>query len=96
MYTLDFTDGFWKVYKKLVKGNQALIHKFTKALELLSDNPFYPSLKTHKVSTKKYENVYSSWVNGDVRIVWAFAENQELVILILEAGTHSGTNQIYK
>ena len=96
MYSLDFNDDFWPTYNKLVKGNSKLLSKFKKTFEILSENPFRNSLKTHKVDTKKYENVYSSWVSGDVRIIWALDKNQELVILVLETGTHSGSNKIYQ
>lgn len=96
MYILDFTSQFWDSYKKIVKGNLSLLKKFKKAFEILSTNPFHNSLKTHKVDTIKYDNVYSSWVSGDVRIVWSFNKDKELVIIVLETGTHSGSNKIYK
>jgi len=96
MYRLNFGEDFWKTYKKLVQGNPLLLKKFEKTLDILSEDPFYPSLKTHKVDTKRNKNIYSSSVSGDVRIGWMFNQNDDLVILILEAGTHSGASQIYK
>jgi len=96
MYRLDFGEDFWKTYKKLVQGNPILLKKFEKTLDILLQDPFYPSLKTHKVDTKRNKNIYSSSVSGDVRIGWMFNQNDDLVILILEAGTHSGASQIYK
>lgn len=96
MYYLNFSDDFKKQFKKLVKGNPILHKQFHKALGNLKNNPFYPSLKSHKVDTKKNKNVWSSWVSGDIRVVWAFDENDNLVILVLETGSHSGNTQIYK
>lgn len=96
MYVLEFLDEFWKAYNKLTKGNAILQKQFLKALEQISQDPFYPSLKTHKVDTKKYDKVFSSSISGDVRIIWIFNKDQELTILILETGTHSGNNKIYK
>lgn len=96
MYILEFIDEFWKAYNKLTKGNTILQKQFVKALQQISEDPFYPSLKTHKVDTKKYDGVFSSWINGDVRIIWVFNEEQELTILILETETHSGSNKVYK
>jgi mRNA-degrading endonuclease YafQ of YafQ-DinJ toxin-antitoxin module len=95
MYKLEFLEDFWKVYNKLVKGNPVLQKKFFNCLDKMATDPFYSSLKTHKVDSKKYKNVYSSWVSADVRIIWAFDEKQELIILVLETGTHSGGNMVY-
>jgi len=96
MYLLDFSDDFKRQFTKLVKGNKILKKQFDKALDNLSDDPFYPSLKSHKVSTNKNQNVWSSWISGDVRIIWTFDEHNNLVILVLETGTHSGGNKVYK
>ena len=56
MYILEFLDEFWKVYNKLTKANPALQKQFAKALGKISEDPFYPSLKTHKVDTLKHLN----------------------------------------
>jgi mRNA-degrading endonuclease YafQ of YafQ-DinJ toxin-antitoxin module len=95
MYFLKFTKDFEKIYLKLTKSNFRLQKQFAKVLDLISEDPFYNSLKTHKVDTKKYQNVYSSSVSGDVRIIWKFDDRGDLVILILETGTHSGASQVY-
>jgi mRNA-degrading endonuclease YafQ of YafQ-DinJ toxin-antitoxin module len=94
MYYLNFSDDFKKQFKKLVKGNSVLHKQFEKALSNLKIDPFYPSLKSHKVDTKKNKNVWSSWVSGDIRVVWAFDENDNLVILVLEKSSHSDSDQI--
>lgn len=96
MYRLETDNNFEKSYKKITKGNLILKKQFEKTFQLLALDPFYPSLKSHKVDTKKNKNVWSSWVSGDIRVVWAFDENDNLVILVLETGSHSGNNQIYK
>lgn len=95
-YDLDFSPEFIEDYKKLIKKNKLLIKKFSKALELLADNPYHNSLNSHKVDTLDNQNVWSSWVSGDIRVVWLFDPNQRMVIVLLETGTHSGSNQIYK
>jgi len=95
MYSINPSEDFAKTYKKLTRGNLVLQKQFNKTLKQLRTDPFYSSLKTHKVDSKKYSNVYSSWVSGDVRIIWAFDEKQELVILVLETSTHSGGNMVY-
>lgn len=96
MFKLVFTPEFEKSYLKETKNDTKTRQKILKALEYLKDNPFYPSLKSHKVSTKKYSNVWSSWITPDLRLIWQFDSDQKLTIVCLEIGSHSGSNQVYK
>lgn len=95
-YDLDFTPEFLADYKKLIKKNHLLIKKFAKSLKLLADNPQHNSLKSHKVDTLENQDVWSSWITGDVRVIWLYDKDRKLVIILLEAGTHSGSNKVYK
>ena len=95
-YNLEFTPEFLDDYKKLIKKNTLLAKKFSKSLKLLADNPQHNSLKSHKVNTINNEDVWSSWITGDVRVIWLYHENRQLVIVLLEAGTHSGSKKLYK
>ncbi len=95
-YDLDFTPEFLADFKKLTKKNHLLKKKFAKALKLLADNPKHTSLKSHKVDTLDNKDVWSSWVTGDVRVIWIYHENHKMVIILLETGTHSGGNKVYK
>lgn len=95
-FELEFTPEFIKDYQKLVKKNKALIKSFEKALKLLASNPKHNSLRSHKVDTIDNEDVWSSSVTGDIRIIWVYDQNQKLVIVLLESGTHSGSNKVYK
>ena len=96
MYILIVTEDFDLSYKKVTKGNQNLQKRIQKALKLLKQDPFYPSLKTHKVTTRNYGEKWSSWATGDIRIIWHFDENQQLTILLLSVSSHSGTHREYK
>lgn len=95
MYELQTTSNFRKKYIKLAEKNKKLQDSFQKTLELLRTNPKYKSLKTHKVFLSQYGEVYSSFVTGDVRIIWMRVENK-LVILLLDIGGHSGSKSVYK
>ena len=95
MYELQTTSNFRKKYKKLVEKNKKLQNAIEKTLELLRSNPKYKSLKTHKVFLSQYGEVYSSFVTGDIRIIWIQIE-EKLVILLLDIGGHSGSKGIYK
>ena len=94
MYLLIFTSSFNKDYKKIIKRNPLLQKRILKSLTLLSNNPNYQSLRTHKVNSIEFDNVWSSWVTGDVRIIWEYNNNSAIKLLAL--GAHSGSNKVYK
>ena len=94
MYELQTTSNFRKKYKKLAEKNKKLQDSVQKTLALLRLNPKYKSLKTHKVFLSQYGEVYSSFVTGDIRIIWMQIENK-LIILLLDIGGHSGGKGVY-
>jgi mRNA-degrading endonuclease YafQ of YafQ-DinJ toxin-antitoxin module len=97
MYTLQFTAVFTKMVSKLIKGDQKLEKALFKTFELLRNNPYHPSLRSHKVDTRRTKNIWSSSITGDWRIGWIFDEKENQAVLIcLELGTHSGANQMYQ
>ncbi len=96
MFDLLTTKDFDKTYVIITKGDQKLQKRIQKVLKLLEQNPSYPSLKTHKVTTKNYGDKWSSWVTGDIRIIWDYDRENRLIILLLDIGGHSGTHKVYK
>lgn len=96
MYKLKFTQSFWDAYEKVTKNNSKLKKRIKKSLELLTINPTFPSLKSHKVETKKYGIKFSSFVTGDIRVVWDFDKEGILAIKMIDIGGHSGKNKVYK
>ena len=66
-----------------------------KTIDLMKKNPFYKSLRTHKVLTKNFGTKYSSRVTNDIRIIWGFSEEKNLVIYLMDLGGHNGTNKVY-
>ena len=95
MYELQTTSNFRKKYIKLAEKNKKLQNSVQKTLEQLKVNPRYKALKTHKVFLSQYGEVYSSFVTGDVRIIWIQIENR-LIILLLDIGGHSGNKGVYR
>lgn len=96
MFTLVFTENFDKTYKQIIKGNLRIEKKVRKALYFLEQDPHHPSLKTHKANTKNYGEKWSSWVTGDIRIIWDYDTEERLVIILLDIGKHSGIHKMYK
>lgn len=96
MFELQFQDAFRKRFHKYIKKDQKLLKALNKTLELMMQNPFYSSLNTHKVDTKRNKDIWSSRITGDWRIGWIFDEKaKKAIIICLEVGTHSGASQIY-
>lgn len=76
---------FERNYKKLPQR----IKEQAKLREaVFRDDPFHPTLKTHKLSDKK--NIWSFSINYSYRIVFTFLRSKE--VLFLDIGTH----KIYK
>ena len=96
MFTLVFTKNFDETYASVIKENKEVEKKARKALHFLEQDPFYPSLKTHKANTKNYGEKWSSWVTGDIRIIWDYDTEKRLIIILLDIGKHSGTYKVYK
>ncbi len=85
---------FDKAFMNLVRKNITLKSKVIKVFKTISADPFHPSLRTHKVQTRSYGLGYSSRVTGDLRIIWNFTPN-ELVIIALTIGSHTGRKKVY-
>lgn len=96
MYTLRPAVFFERQYKKIIKHNEILRSKVEKTFLLLKENPLHTSLRTRKVSTPSHGVRYSSRVTGDIRIIWDYDSSDELVILLLDIGGHSGSRKVYK
>lgn len=95
MYDLVIDPTFEKSLQRLIAKDSALLPRINKALSLLSQDPRHPSLNSHKVNTRRYGVRWSSWVTGDLRLIWDFDEHETIVILILDIGGHSGKRRVY-
>ena len=81
MYKLKFTKTFEKNLKKLSPKEQKAV---AQKLQLLIQNPFYPSLRTKKV--QGIENVFEMSVNMNIRILWQY--DNDIIILLLDVEHH--------
>ena len=74
----------------LSKKNPELRERIINVLYLLANDPFTPSLKTHKL-TGSLENLWSCSVAYDCRIIFTFSEDEDLeesFIVLLNLGSH--------
>jgi len=90
MYTLSWSNGFRRGFKKATRKNPGLQEKIFSVLEKLSIEPFDPALKTHKLHGK-LSGLWACQVEYDCRIVFAFEkepDNEKDLIVLVDIGKH--------
>ncbi len=85
-YEFVFTEKFKKHFAKLNNNEKKQLKN---KLELLSNNPMHPSLRTKRIQGTK--DLFKCSVNMDIRIIW-FYEGDVLIIL-LDVGHHDILDQ---
>jgi mRNA interferase YafQ len=81
---------FKRSFKRLTKKNPQLQDKILAVLEILGDDPFTPSLKSHRL-TGRLEGLWSCSVAYDCRIIFAFKKDSdtgENLIVLVDIGSH--------
>ncbi|MBW4478245.1 MAG: type II toxin-antitoxin system YafQ family toxin [Tolypothrix brevis GSE-NOS-MK-07-07A] len=85
-----WSSGFKRSFRKITKKNPQLKNQVLKVLRLLADDPFTPSLKSHKL-TGDLAGLWSCSVAYDCRIIFNLSEDENLlamVILLIDLGSH--------
>lgn len=85
MIKVSFSSSFKRAFKKRIKGKRELESKFWKKLELFTNNPFEPSLRTHKLSGK-LKDLWSFSVEYDERVLFYFTDDGNAVFI--DIGNH--------
>lgn len=85
-YKFTFTSRFKKHFSRLTAPEKKnLKHK----LELLSENPYHPSLRTKRIQGTN--GLFECSVNMDIRIIWYYEGEQ--IIILLDVGHHDVLKQ---
>lgn len=80
--------AFVRAAKRLVKKDPQAAADLQATLELLTEDAFYPTLKTHKLKGD-LANCWACSAGYDLRIVFEFIQHEGVeAILLLSAGTH--------
>jgi addiction module RelE/StbE family toxin len=90
MRQIGWTPKSLRVFKRLVKRNPDLRPAIEQTLNQLSEDPFHPSLQTHKL-TGDLAGIWSASIDYKLRILFEFVndvETQEQSILLLNLGSH--------
>jgi mRNA interferase YafQ len=85
-----WSSGFTRSFKKITKRNSRLRDRITEVLMLLAEDPFTPSLKSHKLAGN-LDALWSCSVAYDCRIIFEFSEEDdvlEVFILLVNIGNH--------
>lgn len=89
MIEIGWTPKSLRSFKRLIRKNPQLRPEIEKVLRKIADNPFQPSLRTHKL-TGSLANVWSCSIDYQYRILFEFIEDEpeKVKILLLNMGTH--------
>ncbi|NCO74511.1 MAG: type II toxin-antitoxin system mRNA interferase toxin, RelE/StbE family [Cyanobacteria bacterium] len=82
--------SFKKAFKRLTKKSPQLQDKILEVLDLLENDPFTPSLKSHKL-TGNLAKCWSCSVSYDYRIIFTLSkdtESNDMVIILVDIGNH--------
>ena len=82
-YKITFTKRFVKNVKRLSAAERTQLKK---TLELLMQDPLYPSLRIQGTT-----DLFEFSVNMDVRVIWQY--DGDTIILLLDIGHHDILNQ---
>ncbi len=93
MFKILTNKSFDTAYKKRVTGNSQVEKRAIKTIQQLRLNPHHTSLRSHRVTTKQYGKKWSSWVTGDIRIIWELNVDS---IALYDIGPHTGKHKVYK
>lgn len=85
-YKITFTKRFVKNVKRLSAAERTQLKK---KLELLMQDPLYPSLRTKRIQGTT--DLFEFSVNMDVRVIWQY--DGDTIILLLDIGHLDILNQ---
>lgn len=85
-YKITYTKRFLKNLKKLNANERSQLKK---KLELLMQDPLYPSLRTKRIQGTT--DLFEFSVNMDLRVIWEY--DGETLILLLDIGHYDILDQ---
>jgi addiction module RelE/StbE family toxin len=83
--------AFKRAFKKHVRRTPQLQDRILRVVEQLAQDPFTPSIRTHKLSGQ-LDGLWACWVEYDCRIIFAFSPDpdspNEQALVLLNMGSH--------
>ncbi len=90
MTTLVWSPAFTRTLKRKIRRSPKLRDRVEQTLRQLVEDPFHPSLRSHKLKGN-LAGVWACSVTYDLRIIFEFSQNPqsgEEEIFLLAIGTH--------
>ncbi|MCP4269999.1 MAG: type II toxin-antitoxin system mRNA interferase toxin, RelE/StbE family [Candidatus Brocadiaceae bacterium] len=88
MKRIESPKSFRKTLKKLFAKNPELRNTFKEVLDTLTENPFTPSLKTHKLKGR-LKGFLACTITPEIRLIFQIEAG---VIILIDIGSH---NEVY-
>jgi addiction module RelE/StbE family toxin len=77
--------SFRRAFKKRISVDEKLEKLFCRKMEVFSNDPYEPSLRTHKLSGE-LEGLWSFSITYDIRVIFAFLDKNK--VLLIDIGSH--------
>jgi len=84
---VSFSSSFKKSAKKKFRNNPELENEFWISVQIFTENPFDPALKTHKLSGK-LRLLWSFSIDFENRVVFYFTDQNPKQAVFVDIGTH--------
>jgi addiction module RelE/StbE family toxin len=87
---IGWTPKSLRAFKRLIRKNPNLRPLIEQTLRQLAEDPFHPSLHTHKLKGD-LSNIWSCSIDYSYRLLFEFVENLEDIeeaILLINLGSH--------
>jgi mRNA-degrading endonuclease YafQ of YafQ-DinJ toxin-antitoxin module len=84
---IEFTESFKRKIQKLKSKDPQLISSLKKQFKLFASNPYYPSLRLHKLQGKRSEQ-YAIYIKGDLRALFIKSKQVEDTFIFFDLVTH--------
>lgn len=85
MIEVAFSSSFKRAFKTKVAGKPDTAERFWERLEVFKNNPFDPTLRTHRLSGK-LKHLWSFSIEYDLRVLFQFVDDHRAVFI--DIGTH--------
>lgn len=82
---IAFSKAFKRTFRKTVKRQRDLEDRFWSRVDIFREDPYHPSLRTHKL-TGQLDGLWSFSVTYDVRVIFRLVDGDKAIFV--DIGDH--------